>query len=672
MKRLIYLLSLGFFTLSLQAQNVVERVVEQLVETDDGMDQAVWEERLEELSYLREQPLNINTISKQQLELFPFLSARMIENILYYLDRYGPMKTDKELMMVEDMDLETCRLLRQFVYVGEVVEKVRRPSLATIARYGKHEVSTRLDVPMYERRGYREDVYEGSPLAHNLRYQFRYSDRVMVGVTAAKDAGEPFFAGRNSKGYDSYSPYLYLRDFGRVRAVALGNYRLSYGYGMVVNTNFSMGKTFMLGTLDNRVQGIRKHSSTDEYNYLQGGALSYALGRRWSVDAFYSSRQMDGNLSDAGEITSIKKDGLHRRDLEWDKHNTFRSRVLGGNVTYDGRYVDVGTTVAYQHLDKRLNPTPHDYNRYYARGNDFLNVGVNYRAVWHRFTLQGETAADKVGHLAMMNTLRFDGVSDWQLMLMQRYYEAAYASLLARGVGEGSSVQNESGVYIGAEGKLMRYVRASLYADCFYFPWYRYQVSKKGTMGFDGGAQLTFSPRPAFSVLARYRYKRKHHDHTPDGADKATMPFTTQRLKLQVDYKLSPGLTLRSSVDGSRVQYEGCPSSMGVLLGQSVGYDGGRLPLQVDVSFVWFDTDDYDSRLYAYERGVLYSFSMPSFYGEGHRVSSVVRWAITPHVILQFKLAVTHYRDREVIGSGYDRVDGSDKSDVNCLLRLKF
>lgn len=656
----------------MQAQNVVENVVQQLMEWDEGFDAAVWEERLEELSHLHEQPLDINTISKQQLELFPFLSSRMIENILYYLYKYGPMKTDKELMMVEDMDLETCALLRQFVYVGEVAEKIHQPSLGNMLRHGRHDVSTRLDVPLYERRGYKEGVYEGSSLAHNVRYQFHYSDRVMAGVTAAKDAGEPFFAGRNTKGYDSYSPYLYLRGFGRIKALALGNYRLNYGYGMVVNNNFSMGKTSMLSTLDNRAQGIRKHSSTDEYNYLQGGALSYALGRRWSADVFYSNRLMDGNLSDTGEITSIKKDGLHRRDLEWEKHNTFRSEVLGGNVAYDGRWVDVGATVAYQHLDHRLDPTPHDYNRYYARGNDFLNVGVNYRAVWRRLTLQGETAADKEGHLAMINTLRLNCISDWQLMLMQRYYEAAYASLLARGVGEGSSVQNESGVYVGAEGKLMRYVRASVYADCFYFPWYRYQVSKKATTGFDGGIQLTYKPRPMFSLLTRYRYKRKHHDHTPEDADKATIPFITQRLKVQADYRLSSCLTLRSNVDASHTHYDGCPSSVGWLLGQSVGYGSTQLPLQVDVSFAWFDADDYDSRLYAYERGVLYSFSVPSFYGEGHRISGVVRWAITPHVILQVKVATTHYRDRDVIGSGYDRIAGSDKSDVNCLLRLKL
>ena len=85
----------------------------------------------------------------------------------------------------------------------------------------------------------------GYAFYHNFRYTFRYSDKVYVGLTAEKDAGEPFFTGKNKKGYDYYSPYLLIRDMGRLKTLALGNYRLNYGYGLVMNTDFNMGKTTM-------------------------------------------------------------------------------------------------------------------------------------------------------------------------------------------------------------------------------------------------------------------------------------------------------------------------------------------------------------------------------------------------------------------------------------------
>jgi hypothetical protein len=48
-----------------------------------------WEELYENLSELAEHPFNINTVTKEELEQLPFLSDKMVENILYYVYKYG-------------------------------------------------------------------------------------------------------------------------------------------------------------------------------------------------------------------------------------------------------------------------------------------------------------------------------------------------------------------------------------------------------------------------------------------------------------------------------------------------------------------------------------------------------------------------------------------------------
>lgn len=88
--------------------------------------------------------------------------------------------------------------------------------------------------------------YLGYGYYHNLRYSFHYRDQIYAGITAEKDAGEPFFTGQNKKGYDFYSLYLLIRNIGHIKTLALGNYRVSYGYGLVINTDFGMGKTATL------------------------------------------------------------------------------------------------------------------------------------------------------------------------------------------------------------------------------------------------------------------------------------------------------------------------------------------------------------------------------------------------------------------------------------------
>ena len=115
---LINCLSVVWSVNNLQAQQVLEEVVEQLVNNDEENINR-WENLYEELSDLRENPLDINSATKEQLERFPFLSDKLVENILYYLYKYGPMLTDKELMMVEDMDIYTCRLLKSFIIVKQ-------------------------------------------------------------------------------------------------------------------------------------------------------------------------------------------------------------------------------------------------------------------------------------------------------------------------------------------------------------------------------------------------------------------------------------------------------------------------------------------------------------------------------------------------------------------------
>lgn len=76
-----------------------------------------WEDELEELSRHLQEPVNINTATKRQLEQFPFLTDIQIENLLAYVYIHGQMQTVYELQLVEEMDKRTIELLLPFVCV---------------------------------------------------------------------------------------------------------------------------------------------------------------------------------------------------------------------------------------------------------------------------------------------------------------------------------------------------------------------------------------------------------------------------------------------------------------------------------------------------------------------------------------------------------------------------
>lgn len=664
--RMGVLLSMVLTTAMLKAQNASvsswEENMEQLAMDEEETN---WEDELEELSHRLREPVNINTASKQQLEQFPFLTDIQIENILAYIYIRGQMQTLYELQLVEDMDKRTIDLLLPFVTVQPVPEKSNFPRLKTLLKHGKQEVLTRLDVPFYTRKGY-EKSYLGPSMYHSLKYGYRYGDYLQMGITAEKDAGEPMFALHNTKGYDYYSVHFLLRNAGRLKTLALGNYRLSFGQGLVVSTDFRLGKTYSLSTVGNRTGGIRKHSSTDEYNYFRGAAATVEVLSSLQASAFYSHRSMDG-VVEGGEITSIYKTGLHRTKKEADKVNAFTLQMTGANITYDKNNLKVGITGIYYFMNHSYQPELKTYSKYNLQGNNFYNAGIDYKYRLNRFTLTGEAALGKQGY-ALLNQLKYSLLTGYQLSIVHRYYSHDYWALFARSFGESSAPQNENGWYLAAEATPISHWRFFVSIDFFSFPWWKYRISKP-SQGIDAMFQSVYSPARNLSMYINYRYKQKERDVA--GTDgKVILPTYHHRLRYRLTYSPS-SLQLRTTVDYNNFHSRGKEVNHGYQFTQSGTY-AFSIPLKISLQGTYFHTDDYDSRVYASERGLLYTFYTPSFSGHGFRYSALVRYDISKFFMLLIKFGQTVYQDRNEIGSGNDLIKGNKKADMQIQLRMKF
>lgn len=658
---------LTLFALALQAQTpdlmLWEENLEQLAAEAESTD---WEDELEELSRRMEQKLNLNTATREELEQFPFLSEEQVENLLAYVYVHGAMQTLYELQLVEAMDKETIDRLLPFVCVRPMEEETHYPSFKNIWKYGKHEAITRFDIPFYTRKGYEKD-YLGPPVYHSLRYSFRYGDRLQAGVTGEKDAGEPFFALHDRQGYDYYSFYLLLKGWGRLEALAVGNYRVSFGQGLVLGNGFGLGKTFSLATAEYRTEGFRKHSSSDEYNYFRGVGATVRLASRWRASAFYSHRNLDGVVED-GEITSIYKTGLHRTAKEAAKRHAFVMQAAGGNVAYEGTHLKVGATGLYYFFDRPYEPTLRKYARYNLRGNRFYNVGVDYAYRSGRWALVGEAAKGKRGY-AFLNQLRYQVGGQYKVMLIHRYYSHDYWGMFARSFGESSALQNENGWYLAGEASPFARWRFFGGIDLFSFPWWKYRISKP-SQGVDGLFQVTFTPNKWWSMYANYRLKRKERDVTGSGGE-TILPTLHHKVRYRLSY--AQGLwSLRTTADYNRFVQAPLQCSQGWQVTQMCGVRLPFLPLAATLQGTYFHTDDYDSRVYAYEKGLLYTFYTPSFYGRGFRFSAHLRYDFRDWLMLIAKFGQTLYQDRQEIGSGNDLIRGNKKLDLQVQVRLKF
>ena len=613
------------------------------------------------LCELEQHPLDINTVTRETLEQFPFLSAQQIEEIIEYRDRYGPLKSVGELQMVRSLDYAQRRLLTYFIYIGDEPER-GFPKLDDIARYGRHELMATARIPFYRRKG-DDGTYLGDPYRHWLRYQFTYHDAVKAGIVGAKDAGEPFFTGRNRWGYDHYALYLQLRGLGRLESLCLGHYRISMGMGLVMNSDFSLGKVAMLQNLGRASTGIRAHSSRSD-NYLQGAAATLNLGRGLRLTAFGSYRAIDATLNKNGTAATLLNTGYHRTEAEMDKKHNLNMLKAGGSLSYQNRGLHIGLNMAYSQLSRELKPnTSALYRKNYPQGKDFLNTSLDYRYASHRLSLSGETAIDKAGHLATINTASIRLSDTWSMMALQRFYAYSYASIDAQSFSEGGRVQNESGAYLGLTWRPLPNLRLDAYTDFAYFAWARYQVSQS-SYNWDHLLQGTWQHR-RWTLDARYRLRLKQKDN----ADKTALDSHPEhRLRLGLSYAGEGGFGTHTQIDGGYYAYG--EKEWGMMISQSLSYEGRWLRLNGGVGY--FHTDSYDSRVYLYEKGPLYTYGLASFYGEGIRYWLMARAAIGQKLTLTAKIGVTDYFDRSTIGSSYQQIDASSMTDMDLQVRWKF
>ena len=623
-----------------------------------------WAEAYDMLCELEDNPVNINAATREELERLPFLSDAQVSDILEYICRHGPMASPAELQLITSLDYTRRHLLQCFTVAGPGPEGAR-PTAAETLRRGRHELVATLRAPLYDRAGDRNG-YLGYKYKHWLRYTFTSGDILRAGFAASQDGGEPFFAAGNTLGYDFYSFYISLNLPGRLESVILGRYTASFGMGLVTNTGFSLGKLSALSTLGRTPAGLRPTASRSTASYLQGAAARVRLGRGMRLSLFASWRPHDATLNkDDGSAATIVTSGYHRAPAEMAKKNNTHSATAGANLSLAAGAFRIGATAAYTHYDRPLRPnTAAPYRRHYPSGSDFANAGVDYSYTSHSFSLRGETAIDRSGNVATVNSATASLGSRFGMAVIHRFYSCRYEAVLADAFSEGGRVQNEHGAYLGLWWQAARRLRLTAYADYARFAWPRYRISRPSA-ALDGMLTAAYTA-PAWRIDARYRLRRRQRDN----ADKTALTdITDHRLRLALTAGTDESRwQLRTQADASAAR--SAETSRGLMLSQSATLRLRRLQLYAMAA--WFATDDYDSRLYATERGPLYSFQSAAFYGRGLRLALMARADLGRSLMLLLKAGTTKYFDRSAIGSGHRLIDSSAMTDIDAQLRWRF
>ena len=672
----IYLLT----AIEMNAQkNDWRNYIEQMAEED--MDETTIENMFEELSFLEQNPFNLNVVTREELQRFPLISANQANAISDFLEKNRPVYTVFELRNVYMLDFSTVELILPFFYVGEMVQEKQPFKLDEIIKNSRHNLQVRFDKTLNKRAGYSDfsdsilanypnRKYLGEDFYHSMKYSISYRDKFQVGIVGEKDAGEPFWQPNYKKGYDHYGFHIILRGVGKLKTLALGDYRLSFGQGLVLNNDFMLGKGFMSDNVVKQTTTPKRHFSTAESGYFRGAAGVINI-KNIDITMFYSFKSIDANVSSDGEITSFKTDGYHRVPLDMTKRNNTKEQVMGANINYRVNRFQIGVSGIHYAYSRMFNPTLRYYNEDYWRGRESMNFGVDYSYRFSKFNFAGETALSQNGTIAHIHTLQYRPSSLASFNVSYRDYPATYQAMYAKAFGEGGSVQNERGLYIGTTFYPVARVTVSMYGDMIRFPTSRYNVQEPSS-ALDLYAMATYnlSRDNFFEVRYKFKWKDKNTKY-PDSNTTTVLPYQTNKLRLRYLNTLRSGWYFRTTVDFANYQVLYFPHEFGYMISQNFGHRGGKR-IHGDGFFGYFNSDTFNSRLYSYERNILSTFYMPSFYGEGFRAALSVRWNILDNLFFSVKCAQTRYFNRDVIGSGTEKIEGNKRTDVFTYLVWKF
>lgn len=671
---------------------------------------------LDELYEIHLSPINLNDLktkeganklqsyTTERLAQLPFLTRQQIEAIVYYVNVNYPVRTLGELMMIRELDYLTRIRLMLFCYAGEPSNEGNY-SLRRLWRFAQHELTARTDIPLYTKDGYQDKpqsviekspnkIYRGNSNYHSFRYQLKSMHRVTAGVQIEKDAGEDEF--------DYFSGYVMLNQIGNIRTLVAGDYKLSFGQGLVINNGISFGKSIGWGLFSNTsvTHGIRKHSSMSEANHFRGIAIDYSLGDNSHFAAFLSYQNVDGTLrtDNNHSISSLKTDGLHRTLLERSKKGIVQELSAGGNFSYFHKGWLLGLTGIVTHFSLPLAPkfnTPSSlYRQFYPQGTLFSAIGASYSYRHNRWIVQGEYAFstsngvdDKtaqtlaVSHshpntgIAAVNSMRYKLNNYTYLSALVRYYDARYATIYSRAFGENSRPQNELGAFVGITAEPWVKVHLEAYFDYFLSPEQRYHAAA-GAKGIESQLKMTYNLSERTTWQMRYRLKSKQQD-VKIGNNATQLYYATRHnLRVQWNYRLNEQFLLKTTATGVYCINPSSPDEIGYLLTQHLRWERQMMHIRgkqrADLSLTYFHTDSYASKIYTNEPSLLYTLGMTSLFYQGVKAIALYSTNISSRLSLTCKFTATKYFNRDTIGTGLEMINASHKEDIQLQVRWKL
>ena len=643
-------------------------VLDYLGEDDSGEALDVQDLELR-LRRVYDNPIEWNSATRQQFEDLRFVSDRMIEELLFYADYYGPVRSVAELQLVDDIEKPLLLLLPTVMYVAEAADTV---SWADAFRYSRHKLALRSDMVLEQRKGYESGYYLGERFRLLGRYDFEAGNNFRAGVAVESDAGEPWLKD-GGRGFDLYRFFVEASNLAKVSRVVVGSYRVGFGRGLLFGQQSYGDRLSQVLNRNSSSYGVSGYGGVSELPTLFGSVAKFEFNRI-SVTPFYGYTALDADTT-GGVWHSFSESGYHRTKSEIERRATLGLHTIGANVSYNQRYYNVGM-IAYG----GFFTLPAVLGRGDWDANDFVGdrqwgVSLDYAFHKNNVWFSGETALGQNLAVATTNTLLVRPLSELQFSIAHRYFSPKYHAFWANVSSSLSSVNAEHGASFAMQVPVGKSKNLSFLADVYKPLWASTTMSATQI-----GYELRSQYQGAFSsdkiIYASLRYKVRpawYRDENWYISQSST--DRVGQLYLKFSYTMSNCRFVtggQANLAQENILGEFTKPTFGWLFYQDVAYDVEEVPLRLKARMALYGAPTWANRFYLYESDVPMAGYVPAMYGSAFRWYLMVDYKFKFGLTAALRIAQTIYSDRDVIGSSHDQIDKPHKTDVHILLSYEI
>lgn len=633
---------------------VLQKTLEELIESigSESDETNDFQEVVDDLTYLWQHPLNINKTNKEELLRLHFLSEIQIDDLIAYRNNTGQIYSIYEMASIEGFHPELLQKLKPFV------------SFETFETQSSYKKSDN-DLIIRATRSFEDETdgkkqnYEGSMERYYLRYK-HLSNNYEVGFIGEKDPGETFLKGSNSQGFDYMGAYANIK-FAPAVKLFLGDYRVQFGQGLVASQGFSLGKSTETTQVFRFGQGIRSSSSTEENLFFRGVAGKFILGKL-TLMPFFSVRQLDAHIdtiADKPYFGAFQTSGYHRIPSEIKGKNALQQMVYGANAGISLSRWTIGITAITTLFNAELNRSDEPSNQFLWEGKENFVAGIDWKGTIKNVFLFGEAAASADNGRAFLSGMLLKPAANAEFSVVYRNINKTYFSFFSNALTESSKTNDEQGLFAGLKYYPASKWTISAYADVFNHRWIKYTTAAPSN-GNELFTQISFKASSKTELTARYFRENKQVKVTTSD-NRYNHPQQINRWRIHLSRKISESLSLASRLEW--VSYHKLEKESGFLIYQDVIYKPLIRKMSLSGRVAWFASDSYNSKIYAYENDLLYSFSIPALYGKGIRTYLNIKQAVNKDLSLWLKLAATY---------PFSSADPDKYAEQNAAYELKF